>query len=170
MLKISNLRDWEKIQKIIKKHWIVYFYLGLYLFLWISVSITLINFFWWIIIYLVLVIFWQIFVIFLYIEWLNYELDVFVITDSRIIALNQTSFLDRTVSECNLAQVQEVQATTKWLLSNLLNFWKLTIQTAWNTSKFHMDFSPEVIKTARLINNIVNDYKEKVKIQNDSKV
>lgn len=161
MLKIDYLRENEKIQKIIKKHWIVYFYLLFYFILWITVSITLLRFFSSNIIYLVLVIFWQIFSLFLYIEWLNYELDVFVITDSRIIRLQQVAFLDRTISECNLAQVQEVQASTKWLLSNLLNFWRLTIQTAWNASNFYMQYAPDVIKTARLINNISNDYKEK---------
>lgn len=162
MLKIENLRDWEKIQKVVRRHWIIYFFLGLYLFLWIWVTTSLLAVFWsvwWV--WLVLVIFWQIFIIFLYMEWVNHDLDVFVITDSRIIGLHQISFLNRSISECNLWQVQEVQAYTKWLLPNILNYWKLTIQTAWNASNFYMSYAPEVIKTSREINNLADDYKER---------
>jgi len=161
MLKIDNLREWEKIQKVVRKHWIVYVFLSLYLFIWISVSLSLLSFFWWNnIIYIILIIFWQVFLLFLYMEWLNYELDIFVITDSRVIWLHQLSFLDRTISECNLWQVQEVQASTKWLLSNLLNYWKITIQTAWNASNFFKPYAPDVINVARDINNLANNYKE----------
>lgn len=170
MLKIDNLREWEQIKKVIRKHWIVYFFILFYFIIWLSVTIWLLSFSqspW---IYFVLIIFWQIFVVFLYMEWLNYELDIFVVTDSRIIWLHQLSFLDRTISECNLWQVQEVQASTKWLLSNLLNYWRLTIQTAGNASNFFKPYSPDVINVSREITNIADEYKEYYRKNETNKV
>jgi hypothetical protein len=51
--------------------------------------------------------------LFLYIEWLNNELDMYVVTNKRIIGIDQVSFLNRTISECSLADVQEVNSKTK---------------------------------------------------------
>lgn len=157
---IWNLKEWENIEMVVRRHWIVYIQLWIYAFLWISVSSTLLGFFWlqfWLII--ILCIFWMMFLLFLYIEWLNHELDLFIITNTRIIWVEQISFLNRTISECHLAQVQEVNAKTKWLLSNLLNFWTLLIQTAWNASNFEVTYAPDVINTSRKILNIVDTYR-----------
>jgi hypothetical protein len=38
---------------------------------------------------------------------------MYVITNKRIIGIDQISFLNRTVSECGLADVQEVNSKTK---------------------------------------------------------
>jgi len=160
MWAIWHLKEWENIEMVVRRHWIVYIQLWIYAFLWISVSSTLLGFFWlqfWLII--ILCVFWMMFLLFLYIEWLNHELDLFIITNTRIIWVEQISFLNRTISECHLAQVQEVNAKTKWLLSNLLNFWTLLIQTAWNASNFEVTYAPDVINTSRKILNIVDTYR-----------
>jgi len=49
-----------------------------------------------------MILFWMVFSIFLYISWLNNELDLFVVTNNRIIGVEQVSFLNRTISEANL--------------------------------------------------------------------
>jgi hypothetical protein len=43
---------------------------------------------------------------------MSYELDLFIITNKRIISLEQISFLDRHFSECFFEKVQEVNAKT----------------------------------------------------------
>jgi hypothetical protein len=158
---IGHLKEWEQIEMVVRRHWIVYIQLGIYALLWLSVTSTLFWFFWFdsFFINITLVLFWMMFLIFLYIEWLNHELDLFIITPSRIIWVEQISFLNRTISECPIAQVQEVNAKTKWLLSNLLNFWTLLIQTAWNASNFEVEYAPDVINTSRKILNIVDKYR-----------
>lgn len=158
---IGHLKEWEQIEMVVRRHWIVYIQLGIYALLWISVTSTLFWFFWFdsFFINITLVLFWMMFLIFLYIEWLNHELDLFIITPSRIIWVEQLSFLNRTISECPIAQVQEVNAKTKWLLSNLLNYWTLLIQTAWNASNFEVEYAPDVINTSRKILNIVDKYR-----------
>lgn len=161
MLKLENMRPWEEVMLVLKRHWIVYFILSLYLLVWLVISwvLLLINDFQ-PFVYIVLVVFWMWFAMFLYIQWLNHELDMFIITNNRIIWVEQISFLNRNVTECNLWQVQEVNSLTKWLFANLLNYWTILIQTAWNSTNLKMDFAPESIKKQRMILNIVDDYRD----------
>lgn len=63
--------------------------------------------------FLAITIFWLFYSLFLYINWVNYELDIFVITNNRIICVEQHSFLNRTVGETTLDKVQEVDVQTK---------------------------------------------------------
>jgi Bacterial PH domain len=101
------------------------------------------------------------FSLFLFIEWLNHELDMFVITNNRIIGVEQISFLNRNVSECNLGQVQDVSSLTKWFFANILNYGTVTMQTAGNASNFLMDFCPKPLDNGRGILNIVDNYRDK---------
>lgn len=162
MLQLKNMRPWEKVVKVIKVHWITY------VILWIHILITTIVcgcVFYFLsfspLSFLIAVILRLASLILFYIEWLNYELDMYVITDSRIISIEQISFLNRAVSECNLAQVQEVNSKTKWFFPNLLNYWNILIQTAWNLSNMSMKYCPDAMQEARQILNIVETYKEK---------
>jgi len=168
MLNLQNLRPWEKILSVIKRHWIIYIFLFLYFLIWIVISSSLFLALWfWLISNLVNIVFWLFFSIFLYIEWLNHELDMYVVSDNRVIWIDQISFLNRTVSECNLWQVQEVNYKTSWLLANLLNYWTLSIQTAWNKTTLRMKFAPDSMQEARKILNIVDDYRDK---KNDTEI
>jgi hypothetical protein len=102
---------------------------------------------------------------FLYITWANNELDVFIITDQRIRGIEQVSFLNRTISECSLEDVKEVNAQTKWLLENLLNFGTISMHTASENSNFIMHFAPSPIDNASVIRNVIQDNKMKKKEQ-----
>lgn len=145
---------------VVKRHWIILVVLWLYFLFWFLVTI-------WIYVFMTnawthmwVVIFWMIYSIFLYIQWLDHELDMYVITNNRIIWVEQISFLNRKVSECNLGQVQEVGSHTKGLLANLLNYWTVNIQTAWNATNFSMSYSPNALENSRSILNIVDEYRD----------
>jgi hypothetical protein len=56
---------------------------------------------------------WLVSLMMIYIEWLNYEFDLLIITNHRIISIEEISFLNRTVSETNLNQIVEVNSKTK---------------------------------------------------------
>jgi len=159
-IKLKDMRPGEKPLMLIKRHWIILVKLFAY-FMW-GIFITLIFYIFWNYAWahLLVIVFWMIYSLFLYIEWLNHELDLYIITNNRIIWVDQIWFLDRKVSECNLWQVQEVWNQTKWLLPNLLNYWTITIQTAWNATNFIMDIAPSPIKNSRKILNIVDSYRD----------
>jgi len=162
MLNLENMRPWEKISMVIRRHWITYFILWSYFFIGLVITISLYFILWaWIWTNLLQIIFWLFFSLFLYIEWLNHELDLFIVTNNRIIWVEQKSFLDRTVSECNLWQVQEVNSSTKWFFSNIFNYGSIFIQTAWSSATLKMDFAPNSLQWARKMLNIVDEYRNK---------
>jgi hypothetical protein len=161
-INVDNLRAGESPRLVLKRHWIVFIYIFLYIFFLIFSSFFILYFFNsisfvipWSIIYILLVMYISTFSIFIYINWINNELDLFIITNKRIIWIEQLSFLNRTVSECSLEDVQEVNGLTKWLLANLMNFWTITIHTASEKSDFNMNIVPEPLENSRNILNII---------------
>ena len=162
---ITDPLPWEEVIFIIKKHYIVYIEIVFNFVIWIIISTIFIFFFYaypWM--NLFLVIFWMAFPLFLVVRWLDNALDMFVITNRRIIWIEQISFLNKTVSECNLSQVEEVWSQTKWFFANFFNFWDIKIQTAWNKTNFNMWYVPDPIKTAWNINTIINKYAWRKKV------
>lgn len=161
MLELNNLRPWEEVQLVVKRHWIVYVILTLVFLSWVLFSIimyyvfpaNLLN-------HIFNIVFWMFFSILLFIKWLDHELDMYAVSNNRVIGIEQISFLNRTVTECNLWQVQEVNSQTKWFFANMLNYGTLTILTAWNATNMQMDFAPDSMQEARKILNIVDDYRD----------
>jgi len=161
MLNLENLRQWEVVKKVLKRHWMAFLWLFFYSFMVIVIIISIYLSMWftaWS--NFIVIIFVMIASVLLYVEWLNNELDMYVITNKRIIGIDQISFLNRTVSECSLADVQEVNSKTKWVLANLFDYGSVTIQTAWNASNFHMSIVPNPLKSARQILNVVEELKK----------
>ena len=53
---------------------------------------------------------------YIFVHWVNNELDLLIITNRRIIAYDQVKFLDRKMSQTTIDLVQEVNASTSGLL------------------------------------------------------
>lgn len=165
-LQISNLRPGERIEYVLHRHWITLFYTGSYIFMLVFITVlgivlhtTLARFLPSTLLALMLVTFIMFFTLFIYVYWVDNELDFYIITNERIIAIEQLSFLNRTVRECSLDQVQEVNGFARGLLENLLNYGTVTIRTASEVSEFNMAFAPEPLENARIILNIIQEYK-----------
>jgi len=157
---LDNLLPWEKVEFVIRRHWIVYIMLLLY-FLWGLILTGILYAFIWfqIWVHLLNICFWMYYSMFLYIHWLNYELDLIVVTDSRLIAVEQKSFLNRAVGETYLDKVQEVSFQVKGLFANLFDYGHILPKTAGSTSRFDMTFSPKPMENARKLNNVIDAYK-----------
>lgn len=106
-----------------------------------------------------LITFVMFFTLFIYVYWVDNELDFYIVTNERIIGIEQLSFLNRTVRECSLEQVQEVNGFARGLIENLLNFGRVTIRTASDISEFNMELAPDPLENARIILNIIQEYK-----------
>lgn len=163
MVELKNLRPWEKVDTVLRRHWIILIMLGLYFFGGLFASGAVLFLISGVYSFLLLIIFWMFYSMFLYVNWLNYELDIFVITNNRIVCVEQKSFLNRTVGECTLDKLQEIGIETKGLFANLLDFWTVTISTAGSTTNFDMRFVPTPMKHSRHINNIVDRYRDSIK-------
>jgi len=97
---------------------------------------------------------------FLYINWLNYDLDLFIFTNNRIVCIEQVAFLNRSVWETTLDKVQEVNIETKWLFASLFDYGTLKILTAGASPSFDMTLCPKPMKHSRYINNLVDKYRD----------
>lgn len=161
MIELQNLRPDEKVEMVVRRHWIIFAFIGFYFFLWLVLTLVTFSFWWWGFVSMMsMIMFWIVYLLFLYIDWINHELDLFVVTNNRIIWVEQISFLNRTVSEANLGQIQEVNSKTKWILANLLNFGTLWVQTAGSTQTMTMAYVPKCMPCQRKILNIVDNYRD----------
>lgn len=66
----------------------------------------------------------------------DYFLDVWIVTNERIINIEQHGLFARTVSELRLNQVQDITSETKGFLETFLTYGDVHIQTAGERSRF----------------------------------
>ncbi|MFA6269934.1 MAG: PH domain-containing protein [Candidatus Paceibacterota bacterium] len=65
-----------------------------------------------------------------FIEWTDYYLDLWVITDRRIVDVDQRGFFHREVTSFKFEQIQDITVETKGLVETFFKFGTLHIQTA----------------------------------------
>jgi len=63
-------------------------------------------------------------------SWTSYYLDLWIITDRRIIVVDQINFFNRKVSHIRLELQQDIKVTVKGLIPTLLNYGTIRAQTA----------------------------------------
>lgn len=109
--------------------------------------------------------FWLIAGIFYMFWWLSlsyritmYLLDVWVVTDHRIIDNQQFGFFNRVFSEMGLGKIQDVSVRVEGLLPTTLDFGDLEVQTAAAEAKFKFEQIPEPQKTKDLIMQAHNKF------------
>lgn len=75
-----------------------------------------------------------------------YTLDVWIVTNHRIIDSTQNGFFSRTVSELHLSRIQDISVQTKGVIQTFANFGDLQVQTAGAEEKFKFSQIPNPIK------------------------
>lgn len=74
---------------------------------------------------------WLLFLwMFFFIIWTNYYLDTFLITNKRIIYIEQVKLFRRNASELRLEKIQDIQVKVLGIVPSLLHMGDLHIQTA----------------------------------------
>ncbi len=83
---------------------------------------------------------WILFVWILFCKfWLNYYLDVWVVTDKRVIDIKQNGFFNREVSTMRLEKIQDITVSVKGILKSLLKFGEIRVQSAGEMEEFVMN-------------------------------
>lgn len=67
---------------------------------------------------------------FFFVEWTDYYLDFWVITNERIIDVEQKGFFHREVTSFHYGQIQDITVETRGLIETLFKFGTLHVQTA----------------------------------------
>ncbi len=79
--------------------------------------------------------FWQAWIIFvstlaLFVEWTNYYLDMWIVTNKRILHVDQIRLFSRMIAATRIDRVQDVKAKVSGLIQTFLGFGDLHVQTA----------------------------------------
>ncbi len=62
--------------------------------------------------------------------WTHYYLDLWIITDRRIIVIDQIHFFNRKVSSFRLERLQDIKVAVNGVLATFLNYGTIRAQTA----------------------------------------
>jgi len=93
----------------------------------------------------------------LFIFWMDYYLDVWIITSERIIDIEQKGLFNREISEFMLDKVQDVTIEVPNMMAMFLKYGNLIIQTAGEKS-----FSVRQIPRFYEAKNLILDYAKKL--------
>lgn len=135
----------EKVFLLLRRHWISY---GIFLFLFVLMLIPLfllvnftattpdlspvvLN-----IIYLVLPAYLLIMLGLMLYGFVDYYLDVYIVTNERIVNISQNGFFKRDISELHLHQVQDVSAKEVGMFPTIFHYGDVMIQTAGERENF----------------------------------
>jgi len=75
-------------------------------------------------------IFYLLSILIFYIHFIDYYLDVWIVTNDRIIDIEQFGLFSRTVSEVDLFRIQDVTSTVHGIFPTFFNYGDLHIKTA----------------------------------------
>ncbi len=70
-----------------------------------------------------------------FLDWTKYYLDVWYVTEKRIIAIDQKRIFDREVSNLRFDKIQDVTIDVHGFISTILGFGNIRVQTASEDSK-----------------------------------
>jgi uncharacterized membrane protein YdbT with pleckstrin-like domain len=89
--------------------------------------------------------------ILIYDAWLSYYLDVFIVTNKRIVDIEQSGLFGRTVAEERLYRIQDVASTTEGVLATMFRYGNVYVQTAGKTERFIFESVPNPEGVTRTI-------------------
>lgn len=88
-------------------------------------------------------------------SWIDYYLDIWVVTDKQVINVHQVGIFNRTVARQPLYRIQDVIAESKGVWPTLLHFGNVKIQTAGQEGHFFLAEVPNPFEVAAKINDLI---------------
>ncbi len=107
--------------------------------------------------------------LFFFIIWIDYYFDVWIVTNQRIVNIEQKGLFSRDVSELELEHVQDITVEVLGIIPTFLNYGDLYVQTAGETERFIFKHVPNPYAIKDLIMNLQKTY-EKEEASNLGKV
>lgn len=95
--------------------------------------------------------------LFFYTAFINYFLDMWIVTNDRIVDIRQMGLFSRTVAELDLFRVQDVTSEAHGFFSTVFDFGNVYIQTAGEQERFVFYNVPEPHKIRESIILLANE-------------
>ncbi|MFH1225955.1 MAG: PH domain-containing protein [bacterium] len=89
--------------------------------------------------------------LFFFYALLDFYLDIWIVTNKRIISIEQHGLFARTIAEQRLSRVQDATSEVKGLFPTFLNYGDVHIQTAGEVSRFVFKQVPNAREVAKHI-------------------
>ncbi len=91
-----------------------------------------------------------------FVGWTNYYLDIWVITNRRILDIEQHSFFTREVSEFRLDRVQDITVQVQGLIAEFFDFGDVHVQTAGERHTFIISSAPHPYRVKEVITQAID--------------
>ena len=98
--------------------------------------------------------------LFFFTQVVNFYLDVSIITDRRVIDVMQVGLFNCSISELELARVQDVTSEVHGFFGTLLDYGKITVQTASEQEHFIFDQVPHPHRAREIILQLAQKERE----------
>jgi len=93
-----------------------------------------------------------------FMEWIDYYLDVWIVTTDRVLDIELLGFFRREVSEFKLSRVQDVTVNIHGFLATTINYGDVHIQTAGALRQFIFRQIPNPHEVRRILIEAQDDY------------
>jgi len=93
--------------------------------------------------------------------WTDYYLDIWIVTNERILDIEQIGFFNRVVSELDLKRIQDITSSVHGLLPTMFGFGNIHIQTAAEERRFDLKLVPHPVTIRRQITKLYRAAREK---------
>ena len=104
--------------------------------------------------------------LFFFFSFIDYYLDVWIITNERIIDIRQQGFFSRVISEQRLFRVQDVTSEVHGFFTTIFKYGDVYIQTAGSKQRFFFQEVPSPEEIRNIIIKLVERNKEKYQVDN----
>ncbi len=92
--------------------------------------------------------------------FIDYYLDVWIITDQRIISIEQKGLFNRIINEVRYERIQDITSVVPGLIATYFKYGNIMIQTAAEKERMILKQVPDPIETRRLIAEIYDNVME----------
>lgn len=86
-----------------------------------------------------------------FVAFINYYFDIFVVTNERVMHIEQHGPFSRTINELRLERIQDVTVEQHGMLPTLLHFGDVRVQTAGEMSSFEFITIPNPMEIKQLL-------------------
>ena len=93
--------------------------------------------------------------LFFFNAWIDQHLDLWIITDRRVVDVDQRGILSRVVSVHRIERIQDMAVETNGIMPNLLKYGNLHIQTAGEQRRFIFENIPHPQAVLATLNRLI---------------